>query len=165
MSPGACSTALETLLRDGLARWSGLPRGCRPDEVGPVLVAAGEPGMWNLGGRKAFFRSGELDGVPAQLWTSTDDAEVLMIAVEDPPFARAPQAVREQLGGPALELDTARGTVPVPAGEWVYPDRGVAVFVDLDDQIFRATLFPACSPQEYETEFRVVLKERRQPLR
>jgi hypothetical protein len=158
-----CAAALEGLLADGVGAWQGLPAGCHPGEVA-LADADPSPGMADLGLRKAFFRSGTLAGAPAQLWTTTDEQEILMLAVEAPAFVRTGAAATERLGAPERRLDSARGTVPLPASEWVYARRGLAVFVDPDgDAVWRATLFRPCTPDEYEAEFRVDLLERRLP--
>ena len=159
----ACAAALEALLEQGADAWRGLPTGCHPGEI-PIADLDLSPGMADLGRRKAFFRFGALAGSPVQLWTTTDEQEVLMLAVESPPFVATGSAAEEQLGAPERRLDSARGTVPLPQSEWIYAERGLAVFVDPDaDQAWRATLFRTCTPEEYEAEFRVDLLERRLP--
>jgi len=162
-----CRDALASLQEQGLAAWQGLPPGCPPGELADV---AGDldpgPGMADLGLRKAFFRSGTLapSGVGVQVCTTTDEQEVLMVAVESPPFAATGAAAAELLGAPAARLDNALGTVRLEGSEWLYAERGLALFVDPDsDDVWRATLFRACTPEEYEAEFRVHLLERRLP--
>ena len=158
-----CATAVQALLEQGVGVWRGLPAGCDPGEI-PIADLDPSPGMTDLGLRKAFFRFGALAGTPAQLWTTADEHEVLMLTVEPPPFVATGGAALEELGAPERRLDSARGTVPLPQSEWVYAERGLAVFVDPDgDQVWRATLFRTCTPQEYEAEFRVDLLERRLP--
>jgi hypothetical protein len=153
----ACRDALDTLFREGVESWRGLPTGCAPDELG-VTDLDPSPGMADLGLRKAFFRSGTLDGAEVQVWTTTDEREVLMIAIAHPSFAV------DRLGEPEARLDSARGTVPLPGSEWVYAGRGLAVFVDPDgDAVWRVTLFRSSTLAEYEDEFRVDLLERRLP--
>lgn len=163
-----CRDALVALQQHGVAAWRGLPTGCAPDELAPAIRDADpSPGMADLGLRKAFFRSGILapSGAPVQVWSTTDEREVLMLAIEAPPFLPTGQSATDQLGDPDARLDTARGTVPLAASEWLYAGRGLAVFVDPDsDAVWRTTLFRPCTPAEYEDEFRVELRERRFPL-
>jgi hypothetical protein len=157
------SDALDRLAREGVESWRGLPTGCAPDEL-PITDLDPSPGMADLGLRKAFFRSGTLNGAEVQVWTTTDEAEVLMIAIAQPRFLPTGPAALEQLGEPEARLDSARGTVPLPGSEWVYAGRGLAVFVDPDgDAIWRVTLFRSSTLAEYEEEFRVDLLERRLP--
>jgi len=160
--------ALAGLAEAGVADWPGLPTGCSPDELAPAITDRDpSPGMADLGLRKAFFRSGVLatSGAPVQVWTTTDEREVLMVAVAGPSVVPTGRATLERLGEPDARLDNARGTVPLEACEWVYGARGLAVFVDPDtDAVWRLTLFRPCTLDEYEDEFRVVLRERRFPL-
>src|SRR4051812_16181925 len=104
--PGAA--ALRSLIDDGLRSWHGLPAGLQPVAFAPLIDAPGDaPAMAALGVRRAFVRFGELvpARAPAELWVSPADAEVWLVAVDDPPFAGAPHEVRQQLGLPALALD------------------------------------------------------------
>ena len=156
-----CRDALAALEQERLEGWRGLPAGCAPDELAPAITDLDpSPGMADLGLRKSFFRSGVLatSGAPVQVWTTTDEREVLMIAIAHPSFAV------DGLGEPEARLDSARGTVPLPGSEWVYAGRGLAVFVDPDaDAVWRVTLFRSSTLAEYEDEFRVDLLERRLP--
>jgi hypothetical protein len=44
----------------------------------------------------------------------------------------------------------------------VYPDRGLAVFADEEDErVWRIGLFTPCPPQVYEERYRVFLGQRR----
>jgi hypothetical protein len=153
-------------LRDGdLAAWSGLPAGTAPEDLEPAVDAPDDaPAMAGIGLRKALVRYGELrgTGVEAEVWVAPDTAEVLLVAIGDPPFARDPAGVLAQLGEPALRLDNALGTVSLPGSEWVYPDRGLTVFADEEDErVWRLALFTPSSPEEYEERYRVRLGQRR----
>jgi hypothetical protein len=153
-------------LRDGdLTAWSGLPAGTSPADLEPAVDAPSDaPALAGIGLRKALVRFGVLAGsdVEAEVWVSPESSEVWLVAIEDPPFAGAPQHVLEQLGEPALRLDSALGTVALPGSEWVYPDRGLAVFADEEDErVWRVALFTPCPPQAYEERYRVFLGQRR----
>ena len=153
-------------LRDGdLSSWTGLPAGTVPADLEPVIDAPDDaPAMTGLGLRKALVRFGELTGseLDAEVWVSPETSEVWLVVINDPQFARTPDHVLEQLGEPALRLDTMLGTVPLPASEWVYPDRGLAVFADEeDDRTWRIALFAPGPPDEYEERYRVRLGQRR----
>jgi hypothetical protein len=162
-----CADALAALERQGIEAWRGLPFGCPPDSLAPAITDLDpSPGMADLGLQKAFFRSGVLAAADAeaQVWTTTDETEVLMVALANPPFLTTGAAALERLGEPDARLDSARGTVPLAASEWVYPTLGLAVFADPNtDAVWRLTLFRPCSLDDYEDEFRVSLLERRLP--
>lgn len=164
----AAEQAFAALLDGGLEHWSGLPAGCSPEDLAAVVDAPGDaPALSDLGMRKALVRFGELvaTGSPAELWVSPQDSEVWMVALEDPPFAPAPAEVRARLGEPADALDSARGTVALPAAEWVYPERGVAVFADVAEaRVWRLALFPVAGAGDYEELYRARIGQRRLPL-
>jgi hypothetical protein len=153
-------------LRDGdLTAWHGLPAGTQPADLEPALDAPGDaPAMAGIGLRKALVRFGELAGTDsdAEVWVSPDSSEVWLVAIGDPPFAASPQDVLAQLGQPALRLDSALGTVQLAGSEWVYPERGLAVFADEEDErVWRVALFTPSRPEEYEDRYRVRLGRRR----
>jgi hypothetical protein len=160
--------ALSALLNSdgGLAAWSGLPEGLAPEDYAPVVDAPGDaPALSALGLERALVRFGELApaGVPAELWTAPgEDGEVWAVAIDTPPFAPAPAALRELLGPPALTLDTARGTVALAQSEWVWPARGLTAYVDeADARVWRIALFPAGTADEYTKHYRADLGTRR----
>ena len=163
-----CLDALAALEQGGVEAWRGLPFGCPPDSLAPAITDLDpSPGMADLGLQKAFFRSGVWagSGAPVQVWTTTDETEVLMLAVADPPFLPTGTAAVERLGEPDARLDSARGSVPFPESEWVYAARGLAAFANPDtDVVWRATLFRPCTLEEYDDEFRVELLQRRFPM-
>ena len=153
-------------LRDGdLTSWEGLPAGTQAADLEPVVAApADAPAMAGLGLRKAFVRFGELAGtdLDAEVWVSPESDDVWLAAIEDAPFAGTPAHVLQALGEPAQRLDNSLGTVRLPGSEWVYPDRGLAVFADVEDErVWRVALFTPCSPEEYEERYRVFLGQRR----
>jgi hypothetical protein len=153
-------------LRDGdLSAWNGLPAGTTPADLEPAVDAPGDaPAMAGIGLRKALVRFGALAGtdMEAEVWVSPETSEVWLVAIDDPPFAGAPQHVLQQLGEPALRLDNALGTVRLPGSEWVYPDRGLTVFADEEDErVWRVALFTPCPAEEYEGRYRVSLGRRR----
>jgi len=161
------ATALAALADTGLSGWPGLPEGRSPEDFAPVIDApADAQALADVGMRKGLARFGELApfAAPAQLFTSTDGAEVWVVAIDDPPFAGAPQLERERLGSPALALDSARGTVSLPGAEWVYPQRGLTVFADVvDARIWRVALFPRCTEEQYVELYRLGAGEHRPP--
>jgi hypothetical protein len=159
------SDAIAALRDGGLATWRGLPAGIAPADLEPAVDAPDDaPAMASLGLRNALVRFGELAGsdVEAEVWVAPGTSEVWLVALADPPFARDPARALEQLGEPALRLDNALGTVSLPGSEWVYPDRGLTVFADEEDErVWRLALFTPCPPEEYEERYRVHLGQRR----
>ena len=165
MSAGSASDAIARLRDGDLTSWTGLPAGTRTEDLEPAVAApADAPAMTGIGLRKALVRFGELAGtdVDAEVWVSPESAEVWLVAIADPPFAGTPEDVLQQLGEPALRLDNALGTVPLAGSEWVYPDRGLTVFADEEDErVWRVALFTPCPPEEYAERYRVFLGQRR----
>jgi hypothetical protein len=163
------TAALDALGRDGLRAWHGLPAGAPPAALAPALELETDVlGMANLGRRKALFRGGALRSgdVPVRVWVTPDEAAVLALEFESPPFAPSGAQWRAALGEPGQRLDSYRGTVPQPAAEWVWPDRGAAAWVNPEtDAVWRALLFAPVDPDGYEEQFRQHLRAARRPAR
>ncbi|HJW10891.1 MAG TPA: hypothetical protein VJ598_03835, partial [Albitalea sp.] len=58
------------------------------------------------------------------------------------------------LGAPAARLDVNWGVAPLPAGEWVYPARGLAVVVSPQGKALRLIGFVPTSLDAYERDLR-----------
>jgi hypothetical protein len=162
---GAASDAIARLRDGDLAGWHGLPESTQPADLEPVVDAPDDaPAMAGIGLRKALVRFGELAGTDsdAEVWVSPESSAVWLVAIGDPRFVTSPEHVLAQLGQPALRLDSALGTVQLPGSEWVYPERGLAVFADEEDErVWRLALFTPSTPEEYEERYRVRLGQRR----
>ena len=131
------------------------------DGGGPVPPGLGGPASTVLGARRAFrwFRDEDV-----AVWGPPDGSEVWMVSIEHPSFAGSPAEVLAALGEPAMRLDTALGTVAIAGGEWVYPDRGLTVFADEEDErVFRVNVFAPVAPSAYAELYVTQPGERRRP--
>jgi hypothetical protein len=161
------SDPVEAVLAGRLEEWRGLPRGLSAADLAPAIDAPDDaPAMAALGMRQALVLFGEASesGSGAEVWVSPEDREVWYVALDDPAFVGEPSSIRSRLGAPALELDTMLGTVPMPAAEWVYPERGIAVYADVEDaRVWRLALFGATTAAAYGQLYAAAIGRRRRP--
>ena len=120
--------------------------------------------MAGLGLRKALVRHGALAGtdVDAEVWVSPGHPRCGSWRSATRRSPAPPSRSCSSSDAPALRLDNALGTVALPGSEWVYPDRGLTVFADEEDErVWRVALFTPTGPEEYEERYRVFLGQRR----
>jgi hypothetical protein len=156
-----CVTMLKSLQRTPLSelRWPG------PCLLSAVVAAFGkdalsEAASGRLGeeGRQVFYHLLRQPGQdPLRLWVS--EGSVVMVDWERPRLFFADQ--RERLGAPAAQLDFGWNVLTVSKGEWVYPDRGLAVLYNPPTgAVLRVLLFPATTLAAYRQALRTTLAVR-----
>lgn len=149
---------IDAIARRDFAHWTGLPGGLAPADLG----ADGDPETWalrHLGDDHVStrFRVVDLAGYYRPTVSVRDGAVVLFDGMNpETDFA----ALVAALGEPEARHDYAFGTLPVPAGEWVYAARGLTLFVNTDpDRVLHVALYAATTPGEYAARLRPQLKK------
>lgn len=101
-------------------------------------------------------------GSPVRVWFSPEDDEVVMLDAPSPELQPDSTSLLAALDEPAAKLDTYRGTLSIPGGEWVYPERGLALFVSgQDEKVFHLAVFGATTLADYVDNLRFSLRKRR----
>lgn len=147
-----CADALARLTAMELAMWHGLPR-CSADELGRAWKGGGgEAGHGRLSHRPTRFRRYQIPGqpYPAMAWFDAEDRPRLIWIVA--PRLADPAAILAALGPPPFKLPQGAGH-HADATQWVYPDRGLALYVrELDRSIARIAVFVPTTAEVYRTE-------------
>jgi len=125
-----CEDARRAIEARQFAGWRGLPVGCTAAELFGIPPDA-EFGYRKLGTREARQHLLELPGYYRPLVTVRDSVVVLFDGT-NPALDTGLPALLMDLGEPAAKEDFDHGTYKIPAGEWIYPDRGITVFVQTD---------------------------------
>lgn len=159
----AC-TAIE---RRAFGGWRGLPEGVAPAELFPALAGHEHWGRRSLGDafEPADFTVLELPGWYRPTVSVRDGAVVLFDGM-NPELDGGLGALAAELGQPATLLDYHHGTLPVQAGEWPYPDRGITLFVNTTaDRVLHVALYAPATLDAYVRRLRPHLGKKRRPLR
>ncbi len=155
-----CARAARCLAAGDLAGWRGLPPACRPEElaaaVGPLLEGEGRG---RLGRGEALFRAtADAGGLRRlRLWLEEDGS----VALVDAEVGGTPPP--SGLDEPEARLDYRWRTLAVEAGEWVWPERGLALFLSDGGDVVHAAGFVATTLEDYLERLRPHLGERRLP--
>jgi hypothetical protein len=164
---GECGDARDRITRAELVRWPGLPSGCRPSELFPEL--SDDTSGWAvrpLGEEfeRAAFAVIDLPGYYRPTVSVRDGAVVLFDGM-NPRLTGGLDPLLSDLGDPQARLDYCHGTLPVDRGEWVFPSRGVTLFVNTTgDAALHVALFRPVALQEYLRQLRPHLGKTLRPL-
>ena len=161
----SCSEAIRILQVGDIAGWRGLPKSCTIPDITQYFprISPGE-GRAGLGRREANFTMVQADSFDSSIRVWLQDTHVLMLDVEALEKSLELSTLLSELGEPGAKLDCYLGTLFFKEAEWVYPDRGLTLFVDTDSQrLVHIVMFPTTTITTYESEFRLNLQTRRLP--
>ena len=159
-----CADALHAFAAHHFANWRGLPE-CALTDVSAewtLLDEQAHPGT--LGKRGASWTAASAPGYDESVQIWYDDEHVLLLLVEYPEFEDWP-ALLEQVGEPLAKLDSYLSTLLIPGSEWVYPERGLTLYVNPENEaLLRLAVYAPTTLERYESELRLSFKMRRLPL-
>jgi hypothetical protein len=159
----SCSEAISILQAGNIAGWRGLPKSCTIADLTQYFprISPGE-GRAGLGRREAYFTRVKAESFDSSIRVWLQDTQVLMLDVEALEKSSELSTLLSELGEPATKLDCYLGTLLFKEAEWVYPERGLTLFVDVNSQrLVHIVMFPATTMASYESEFRLNLRVRR----
>ena len=155
----SCESAIRIFAAREFGNWTGLPASCTLEEVTQYLPLLNEGvGLAGLGRIKMQFRMLVVQGYehPVRVWL--DGPRVLMLDVQTPKLSSDVAVVLNELGEPEAKLDYVWGTLPIAAGEWVYPKRGLSLFVaQTGVAIFHLAAFSPATLDGYVENYRLNL--------
>ena len=162
-----CDTALRAFAARDFREWAGLPRAC---SLGDLEKIAPPPDDWRgaafLGETQASYAMLTLDGYarPVRVYLQGDRG--LMLEAQFPQVAPDTASLLAALGEPEAKLDSHLGTLRLAGSEWVYPGRGLTLFVNpANGVLLRLAAYAPTTLQAYERELRVDHEVHRLPMR
>lgn len=155
----SCESAIRIFATRDFGRWTGLPASCTLEEVTKHWSLLNDGvGLARLGRTKRQFRMLVVEGYehPVSVWL--DGPRVLMLDVQTPKLSSDVAVVLNELGEPDAKLDYVWGTLPVAEGEWVYPKRGLSLFLAPTRlAIFHIAVFSPTTVDGYAEKYRLHL--------
>jgi len=153
MDSNSCTDLAQQILDTNWSDWKGLPGNCRLKDLQPTWTPAGDgaEGQSKLGAarKKHPFRTYQHPNwfQPARVWHQ--DEQLLLIEITYPRVEQVAELL-DLLGSPAGKLDYYFRRMEYPEGAWVYPDRGLALFMNgTADQVLKLLLFESLSLEAY----------------
>jgi hypothetical protein len=157
-----CVAALRAFVWPDLSHWNGVPANCTLAELGQVFTVPGDG--WRAAGyvgeeqRELAWTSVSGGGFPDSVRVWLDGERIA--AMDSRLLVRAPdwEVLAAKLGPPAAKLDAYFSQVLLEKSEWVYPERGLTLFVNPGNQVLlRVAAYPRTTLPEYRKRFRLIL--------
>jgi hypothetical protein len=162
--------ALRRFAACDLEGWPGLPASTTLRDVAAVFeVGDDEPvgGLLGSDDREAGWIAVAAAGYPdggIRVWL--DDDEVVLLDGADPELPDGVQPLLDDFEAPEAQLASYLGTFRLDGSEWVYPQRGITLYVNPETMApLRVAAFVPTTLDVYERELRLDLEMRRLSLR
>lgn len=149
----ACQETWNTIAARDYRQWNGLPPECGYSKLdGAFKRLRNEYGQGTLGrsNNPALFRMHIAEAYSQGLKVWFADEHIRLVEIEFPALPYPLHELLQQIGEPETKLDYHLDIMPVPSGAWIYPARGLALYLDAGHaNVMRLGLFPPCSIDEY----------------
>lgn len=159
---------LTALVALELNDWAGLHQDTALDHARQVFDIDEEwCGTGRLGseGKKTVWYSVSTGGFPEGLRLWVSDGDLILVDAPHPGLPGSLDDLLAALGPPQERLDSYLGTLLIEKSEWVYPGRGLTVFVNpANRRLLRIAVYRPVSLSEYRENLRLNLKKVRLPL-
>lgn len=133
--------------------WRGFPASCSyldfSSNFAPLTDAYGESRL----GRLSLLRRYRMHTPPGQsysmqVWYENDS--LLMVVITFPKLADKTQLLFDSLGEPSEKIDYHIDVGIIENGCWVYPNKGISIFVDTPGaSVMKVALYKECSLEHY----------------
>lgn len=148
-----CSDAWDIIRNRSFHEWTGLPSTCTYPDFDDTFERKDDAyGRDTLGSAKRRTRYrmhvAEPFEEPLKVWFRDDD--LVMIDISHPELPYPDGELLERLGDPEARLDYSFDVMEIEDGAWLYPTRGMALFLDAGKEtVMRLSLFPPCDLGAY----------------
>lgn len=157
-----CQNAVEQIRQLDFEIWDGLPVDCQLKElINLESIDVREYPIRHLGKKMVEVHSVLLD-LPGYYRPTVNlrNGKVVMFDAMNPVMTGNLETLKAHLGKPALTLDWHYGTLPLEKGEWVFPDKGITLFLNSTfDKVLHIALYHATSSRDYLNKLRPNLKK------
>ena len=163
-----CQSIRKSIETRNFLDWHGLPQECTAQQLFPnILEDLTDRPVRPLGDdfSPAKFVLLELAGYYRAMASFREDQLILFDAMNpDLPGGFLP--LHKELGEPATRLDWHYGTLSIPTGEWIYPERGITIFLNTtSDKALHIALYQPTTLLKYQRSLRPHLQKHVRPLR
>ncbi len=167
MAENTCAAARLAIETRDFVGWRGLPEGCDPHAVFADLPALTDLPEKRLGEdyQSASFALLALPGY-YRPQASFRAGELMLFDGANPDLHGGYERLRADLGTPTATYDWDYGLLHITDGEWVYPERGLTLFVNTDaTRALHIALYHPASLTDYRARLRLHLGTTKKPLR
>ncbi len=152
----ACSEAWSAIAARDYRAWKGLPVSCGYSDFDAAFARLRDEygqGVLGRAHRQAMYRMHVAEGYAHNLKVWFRAEYIVLIEIRYPLLPYPSHELLRQLGEPEMKLDYYLDVMRIPTGAWVYPTRGLALFLDAGHtEVMGVALFHACRMTEYLQE-------------
>jgi hypothetical protein len=163
----SCGDAVRMIRARDFREWHGLPADCTPDLLARELArASASEGHRQLGSDAVdvIWWTAQVAGYSAPLEVQVARSAVVRIDGERPQLAGGLEAHLVALAAPAGKLPYHADVVKIADGEWVWPERGIAIYLNPDHRfVNRIALFRGTDLPTYQRELEPNLRVYEEP--
>jgi hypothetical protein len=146
--------------------WSGLHQPTMVADVAAVFEVDDTPQPALLGseGRAAGWLTVEAEGYPEGIRVWLDGIDVVLLEGPGVALPDGLQPLLDELGEPDARLDSYLGVFRLEGSEWVYPSRGLSLYVNPENMVLlRVAGYAPATLDDYERRLRLDLEMHRLP--
>lgn len=163
-----CESIRKSIETRDFLDWHGLPQGCTAQQLFPNIPddLTDRP-VRPLGDdfSPAKFVLLELAGYYRPM-ASFREHQLILFDAMNPELSGGFLPLHKDLGEPATRLNWYYGTLSIPTGEWVYPERGITIFLNTtSDKALHIALYQPTTLLEYQRSLRPHLQKHVRHLR
>ena len=164
-----CDQAIRAIEARDFRAWHGLPATCTPDVLAQALHRQGTgSGARQIGsrGRAIRFWPAKVVGYSWPWEVSVDGDAVARLDTDRTELAGGLAAHLTALGEPNAKLPYYQETVLIPDGEWVWPERGLVLYLGTDHRfVMGVGLFAVTDLATYQRDLQPHFEMIEEPLR
>ena len=162
----SCAVARAAILNHDILGWVGFPTCDLTHWLG--RPALDDPPQRSLGSTlsPAQFQLIEAEGYYRPM-ISFRDGQAILFDASTPQLKEGLSPILKALGTPAAQLNWWYGTLELPGGEWVYPQRGITLFIDgqKNERLLHIALYSPTTLSTWKATLRPHLRKRLHPKR
>ena len=164
-----CSKVWSAIAAREYRNWNGLPVTCTYSLFDTAFARLrDEYGQGGLGSayRQTMYRMHVAEGYPHNLKVWFREDSIVLIEIGYPVLPYPSHELLRNLGEPEIKLNYYLDVMPIPNGAWVYPDRGLTLFLDAGHtEVMWVALFQSCSAAKYLEEVHPETRVQELPVR
>ena len=160
-------TIKDAIVKVDFVGWQGLPDSCSPSDIldsFPTDLSEKPTRLLGASFNPAVTVLLNLDGYYRPTVSIRNNTIILFDGM-NPKLLDGFTPLRENLKEPDVRLNWFYGTLEIPNGEWVYPKRGITIFLNTSfDKVLHIALYKSTNLADYLSNLRPNLRKRPLPL-
>ncbi|MBN2535251.1 MAG: hypothetical protein JXB88_20395 [Spirochaetales bacterium] len=150
-----CDNIFKQIKEINFPQWQGIPGECDYSNFDANFTRISDIFGANMLGKsiiQTHYRVYKIDGYSGNLCAWFRENELILIEAKSPQFTdlKTQKDLIAAFGNPVAKLSYSQEFLLQPEGEWIYPGKGISLFLDDTKQkIMQINLFHSCTLEHY----------------